>query len=386
MQPTTPRRKRAASPVLSTPTSASSSEWFLPDFAQAHKLGFSLEKNGSAGVLDFVHKDKTTLSYVCLHSEHQPGRFALIDNYKLVFCGTVASEADFTALLLKHNWQDPKTPVAKAAKKEKEGPKEEKPRREPPHPTEWRSGALALLATMTPEGQQRTLVSWAQISKEAGGPFAPALLDAPVPALPEEPASLLEAALGLLDDFTIIDLEFQAKPQALLELAAIRYKNWQPVGKVVSFVQCRQELNPYVAKLTGINRSDVYNAPPEIEVLRKFFKLAEGSLLIAHNIAADKKQLEDARKRCGATSDLPNPWFCTLALARARRSKDAACGLGELCLDFGINAVGAHRALRDVEMTFQVLRYFHAQQPITELITSSAKPKAKQASLFPLAA
>jgi hypothetical protein len=268
MQPTTPRRKRAASPVLSTPTSASSSEWFLPDFAQAHKLGFSLEKNGSAGVLDFVHKDKTTLSYVCLHSEHQPGRFALIDNYKLVFCGTVASEADFTALLLKHNWQDPKTPVAKAAKKEKEGPKEEKPRREPPHPTEWRSGALA----------------------------------------------------------------------------------------------------------------------PEIEVLRKFFKLAEGSLLIAHNIAADKKQLEDARKRCGATSDLPNPWFYTLALARARRSKDAACGLGELCLDFGINAVGAHRALRDVEMTFQVLRYFHAQQPITELITSSAKPKAKQASLFPLAA
>jgi DNA polymerase-3 subunit epsilon len=232
---------------------------------------------------------------------------------------------------------------------------------------------------MSPEGQQRTLDSWAKISKEAGGPFAPSL-----PAL-SAPASVLEVA-GVLDDFTILDLEFQSKPQALLELAAIRYKNWQPVGKVVSFVQCREELNPHVARITGITRADVFNAPPEIEVLRAFFKLAEGSVLVAHNIAADKKQLEDARTRCGATQPLANPWFCTLALARQRRSKDAACGLGELCLDFGINAAGAHRALRDVEMTYQVLRHFHEQQPITELITSSAKPKGKQANLFSLAA
>jgi DNA polymerase III epsilon subunit-like protein len=354
----------------------------LPSFAQAYKLGFSLEKNGSAGVLDFMHKDKTTLSYVCLHCEQHPGRFALIDNYKLVFYGTVASEAAFTALLLEYKWVDPEIPVPKP-KKEKEANKEKKPRREPPHPTQWRAGALEVLAIMTPEGQQDALANWARISEEAGGAFAPAVVVAPAPVAPPV---VLPDAPGLLDDFTIIDLEFQAKPQALLELAAVRYKNWQPVGKVVSFVQCRQELNPYVAKLTGITRSDVYNAPTEIEVLRKFFALAEGSLLIAHNITADRKQLEDARTRCGATTKLPNPWFCTLALARSRRSKDAACGLGELCLDFGINAVGAHRAMRDVEMTYQVLRYFHAQQPITELITSTAKPKGAQASLFPLAA
>lgn len=245
--------------------------------------------------------------------------------------------------------------------------------------TSWRAGALELLAIMTPEGQARTLASWAKLSKEAGGPFTPAL-----PAAPSTEVSM--PALGLLDDFTILDLEFQPKPQALLELAAVRYKNWQPVGKVVSFVRCREELNPHVARLTGITRADVWNAPLEIEVLRQFFKLAEGSLLVAHNITADRTQLEAARTRCGAKAPLANQWFCTLALARSRRSKGAACGLGELCLDFNINAVGAHRAMRDVEMTYQVLRHFHQQQPITEIITSSAKPKAKQASLFPLAA
>jgi DNA polymerase-3 subunit epsilon len=200
-------------------------------------------------------------------------------------------------------------------------------------------------------------------------------------AAEDAPIMIVDSA-SLLDDFTIIDLEFQSKPSALLELAAIRYKNWQPVGKVVSFVQCRQELNPHVARLTGITRADVFNAPTEKAVLQAFFKLAEGSLLIAHNIAADRTQIEAARARCGATSPLANQWFCTMALAKLRRSKGAACGLGDLCLDFGINAVGAHRALRDVEMTFQVLRHFHQQEPITEVVTSSAKAKPKQASLF----
>ncbi|MGI4736304.1 MAG: 3'-5' exonuclease [Janthinobacterium lividum] len=228
----------------------------------------------------------------------------------------------------------------------------------------WRAGASALFAQMTPEGQERALKSWATIGEKAGGPFVPALSAPPTPALAVE-------ASGLLDDFTVLDLEFQPKPSALLELAAIRYVNWQPVGKVVSFVQCRQELNPHVARLTGITRADVFNAPPEKAVLQAFFKLAEGSVLVAHNIAADRNQLEAARTRCGATKPLANPWLCTLALAKTRRSKGAACGLGELCLDFGINAVGAHRALRDVEMCFQVLRHFQQQQPITELVTSA---------------
>jgi DNA polymerase-3 subunit epsilon len=245
-------------------------------------------------------------------------------------------------------------------------------------PDSWKAGARALLALMTPEGQQRALATWATISEKAGGPFTPAV--AALVAEPSPPA-------GLLDDFTVLDLEFQPKPSALLELAAIRYKNWQPVGKVVSFVQCREELNPHVARLTGITRADVYNAPTEKAVLQTFFKLAEGSVLVCHNIGADRNQLEAARTRCGATTPLANQWLCTLALAKTRRSKGAACGLGELCLDFGIDALGAHRALRDVEMCFQVLRRFHEQQPITELITSTAKPKsAGTGSLFSAAA
>jgi hypothetical protein len=47
----------------------------------------------------------------------------------------------------------------------------------------WKSGAVALLAAMTPAGQQRALKSWATIKKRDGGPFTPAL---PAPETPTQ--------------------------------------------------------------------------------------------------------------------------------------------------------------------------------------------------------
>lgn len=218
------------------------------------------------------------------------------------------------------------------------------------------------------EGQQRALASWAKLG------FTP-----PLPAPPAPPA-LVEAP-GLLADFTVLDLEFQGTD--LLELAAIRYQHWQPVGQYVSFVRFRGELSYHVTTLTGINRSDVYHAPEEKAVLRGFRQLAGESVLVCHNITADRRVLEAARTRQGATAPLANAWLCTLALAKLRLPKGQRCGLGELCQAFGISSLGAHRALRDVEMCYQVLRHLHSQQPLTELVTSAAKPKrAAQLSLL----
>jgi DNA polymerase III epsilon subunit-like protein len=247
----------------------------------------------------------------------------------------------------------------------------------------WRAGAIGLLAVMTPEGQQRALASWATISERAGGPFTPKL-----PTPPPAPVVVPEA--GLLDDFTVLDLEFQNPGGILLEVAAIRYINWQPVDEYVSFVRFRGELNFHVAKLTGIMRDDVWNAPEEREALIGFKTLIrpreetglKPSVLVCHNYSADQRILEAARARLGATTPLVNQWLCTMALAKLRLPKGEQYGLGALCTTFGINALGAHRARRDVEMCYQVLRRLHEQQPVTELVTSSAKAKPKQTSLF----
>lgn len=202
-------------------------------------------------------------------------------------------------------------------------------------------------------------------------------LDRPAKPLPAPVAVAMVAepvpAAGLFDDFTIVDTEYQDKH--LLEVAAIRYKNWQPVDQLVSYVRFRDWVAPRTTELTGITAAMLHNAPHEKAVLQAFVKLAEGSLLIAHNIGADRSQLERARQRQGAEGELPNRWFCTMKLARARLPKSTPCGLGELCQRFGFSRHGAHQALRDVEMCFQVLRHFQQEDPITSL-----DPKARQAA------
>lgn len=191
---------------------------------------------------------------------------------------------------------------------------------------------------------------------------------------------ILVVPAHFLDDFTVLDLEFQGTD--ILELAAIRYQQWQQVDKLQSFVRFRSEINYHVSNLTGISKMDVWNAPEEKTVLQQFKRLAGDSLLVCHNLSADKRVLEAARTRLGATAPLANQWFCTLALAK-QRLPDCKYGLGELCSDFGIATHGAHRAMRDVEMCAGLLQHLHKMEPINgPLLAKSKGKKATQPSLF----
>jgi DNA polymerase III epsilon subunit-like protein len=229
----------------------------------------------------------------------------------------------------------------------------------------FRKDATARKLQLEQEREQRQLAD----KKMSGlrGLATPKLAPLRVATTPD-----LVPSAALFDDFTIVDTEYQG--EFLLEVAAIRYKNWEPVGKpLVSYVCCTEWIWPKTTNLTGITQEMVRAAPEEVDVFRAFMQLAEGSLLIAHNVGADRSKLEAASKRAG--EPLPNSWFCTLALARARLPKGTKCGLGELVERFGFSRRGHHQALADVQMCFQVLRHFHQEQPLLSL-----DPKAKAAA------
>jgi DNA polymerase-3 subunit epsilon len=230
---------------------------------------------------------------------------------------------------------------------------------------EMRSGLKALGLTPAPE---RSVASRAQLVERISEPVkVEQLLD----KLAAQPMAV-EASLpqpGLLDDFTVIDLEFQVND--MLELAAIRYRNWEPVGEVVSFVRFTGTLYRNITDLTGITALHLHDAPEERAVLEQFKKLAGDSLIVCHSVGADKRVLEAARTRQGAKKELPNPWLCTLALSKRRVKAGILpsaqkCGLGELCQHFKIKVRGAHRAKADVLMCFQLLRALHQHQPVTK--------------------
>lgn len=246
------------------------------------------------------------------------------------------------------------------------------------HP-DYLPGRAALLALMSPEGRE---VCQKRFAGTEWPITAPVPAPAPVPVLVE--ASLPQS--DLLTDITVIDLEFQPSAEGgqMLELAAVRYQNLQPVAQLLTFVRCRESINYHVNKLTGITEADVYNAPEERAVLQEFRRMAEGSLLVAHNIGADRRILEVTRTRLGATAPLANEWLCTMAWARTRYA--APHKLGELCERFGIPADGAHRALRDVQMCFALLCRMHAESPITEAAPPTKRRAGKAQAALSFAA
>jgi DNA polymerase-3 subunit epsilon/DNA polymerase-3 subunit alpha (Gram-positive type) len=193
----------------------------------------------------------------------------------------------------------------------------------------------------------------------------------------------LPAALPFLDDFTILD--FETSDSYAIELAAVRVKQWQIVDQLQSLIQFRGPLNRFTRTLTGITPQQLWHAPPEKTVLQQFKRLAGDSLLVAHHAAFDLRHLEAARTRQGARAPLPNPSLCTLVVAKSRYPPPHK--LGALCQRFGLAVVGAHRAMNDVRMTYELLRYLHQQQPIEPALVGANSPaqaqkKAVQPSLF----
>ncbi|RPD45480.1 hypothetical protein DNI29_19050 [Hymenobacter sediminis] len=197
-----------------------------------------------------------------------------------------------------------------------------------------------------------------------------------------EPARL---APHLLDDFTVFDTEttgLSPENDRILEVAAVRYINWEPVAQMQQFVRFTGRVPHFITKLTGIADQDVRHASESKTVLGQFRKLAGESLLVGHNVGFDIRMIEAERKRLGAVVALPNPVLCTMELAKQRTP--APHKLGKLCERFSIPVVGAHRAMNDVLMTYELLRYLHELEPVTQL--SPLKPvvpaAAAQSSLF----
>jgi hypothetical protein len=170
-----------------------------------------------------------------------------------------------------------------------------------PGPDSWRSGAIALLSLMTPEGQQNALNSWANISERAGGPFTPSLPSSTV--LVAQP----ERGNGLLDNFTVLDLEFQGSD--LLELAAIRYERWEKVEDYQSYVRFTGPINSWVSSLTGITPAKLKDAPSEKEVLIRFKKLAGESILVAHNVLTADRRVRVPLPRSPIAGCARWPWL-----------------------------------------------------------------------------
>jgi DNA polymerase-3 subunit epsilon len=150
--------------------------------------------------------------------------------------------------------------------------------------------------------------------------------------------------------YVVFDIETTGssatKGGAITELGALKVVRGEVVEEFVTLVNPGRKIEPFVARLTGITDRMVADAPPISEVMPRFERFVEGSVLVGHNVHFDCSFVAAARGL-----PLPNPVLDTLKLARCLVPGLRRYRLSSLVSHFGVRAMPNHRALSDAAAT-----------------------------------
>jgi DNA polymerase-3 subunit epsilon len=153
---------------------------------------------------------------------------------------------------------------------------------------------------------------------------------------------------------------FPAHGHRVVELGAVRYEPgpagpWQIVAEFSQLLQPDRRMDPGATRVNGIRDADLLGMPRFADVAAQLLELLDGALLVAHNASFDAGFLAMELQRCQPSLALPNPWLCTMRLARAL-FYFGGNSLGHLARTLNVPTGRSHRALSDAYVTAGVLR------------------------------
>jgi DNA polymerase-3 subunit epsilon len=173
-------------------------------------------------------------------------------------------------------------------------------------------------------------------------------------------ADLAENAEELLYrvTFVVIDVEttgWEPGPDALTEVAAVRFTGGEPCGTYHSLVDPGLHIPEFVSELTGIDDELVQGAPDISVVLPELVETIGDGVVVGHNIGFDLSFI-DAALTEHSFDGISNPVVDTLHLARRLVRDDVIdCKLATLARRLRLDHSPSHRALEDVLATADLL-------------------------------
>ena len=96
--------------------------------------------------------------------------------------------------------------------------------------------------------------------------------------------------LQLVSDYVVIDSEttgLDVKWDRIIELAGIKFRAGQEVGRFESLINPGFEIDEFIAELTGITNDKLQQARPQDEVLPEFLSFVGDDVLVGHNVSFD---------------------------------------------------------------------------------------------------
>ncbi len=168
-------------------------------------------------------------------------------------------------------------------------------------------------------------------------------------------------------EFVIFDVETTglspANGDRIVEIAALKIKDLKPVARFHSLVDPERPICFAAFEVNGISEAMLDGAPRACEVLPNFLKFLGDATVIGHNISFDLNFLYNEMKLAGLERGQEIEAIDTIRLARRVLPQLKRYPLWLVAATLGIRENQKHRAMADVELTFEVFyRLVHLAQ------------------------
>lgn len=170
--------------------------------------------------------------------------------------------------------------------------------------------------------------------------------------------------------YSILDIESTGgkyNEEGITEIAIHKFDGHQVVDKFICLVNPEREIQPFVAKLTGINNKMLRSAPKFHEVAKRIVEITEGTVLVAHNAQFDYRILRTEFRRLGY--DFQRKTLCTVDLSKQLIPEAESHSLGKLARSLGIPMSDRHRANGDALATLKLFKLLLDKDSDKRIIT-----------------
>lgn len=165
-----------------------------------------------------------------------------------------------------------------------------------------------------------------------------------------------EKVFNFVDNYVLVDIEttgLSPVNDEIIEIGAIKVKDNKIVNQYNELIKINRKLPPFITRLTGITDSMLQTGKLPTVVFKEFINFVGEDVIIGHNVNFDYGFLSNKCKKY-INYDLENERLDTMYLAKKLVPNSINYKLGTLADYFNVSYEGAHRGLKDVEITYEV--------------------------------
>ena len=159
-------------------------------------------------------------------------------------------------------------------------------------------------------------------------------------------------------EFVIIDVETTGLSawggDRIIEIAALKIKKLTPVSQFYSLINPQREISWGAYQVNGISQTMVAEAPLASEVLPEFLQFLGEAHVVGHNIKFDLGFLINELALLGLNFKEDIVVLDTMHMARKVVPGLASYSLGNVARALDVKITKRHRAMADVNLTFEV--------------------------------